>query len=49
MLTSFKKKNLFNLIVKKKLPIDWNIIDEELKNFNIKKNFINYMKNKYYL
>tara|TARA_B110000902_G_scaffold223102_1_gene259715 strand:- start:116 stop:499 length:384 start_codon:yes stop_codon:yes gene_type:complete len=44
-----KKKNLFNLIVKKKLPIDWNIIDEELKNFNIKKNFINYMKNKYYL
>ena len=44
-----KKKKLFNLIVKKKLPIDWNIIDEELKNFNVKKNFINYMKNKYYL
>jgi len=44
-----KKKKIFDLIGTKKLSIDWSIIDEELKKFNLKKNFFNYMKNKYYL
>jgi len=45
----FNKKKLFNLFVKKTTKIDWDIINAELKRFNKRKNFTNYIVNKHYL
>jgi len=44
-----KSKILFKFFFKTKIPIDEQIITKALKNFEVKKSFLYYIKNKYYL